>query len=265
MEFLEKLQQNPWKDLWWNVPEQKLGTVTVVGGNAGGFRAVVKTAEYLAREYPVREVRIAVPDALRGKLPEMEGVIWLASTDSGSMADGDEVARALDSSDWGLVVGDLSKNAITAREMLSAVKEAERPVLVTRDAVDLIAAPGVDMALLNERLVVFASMAQLSKLLQAAYYPKVLMMSQPLVQVVEALHKFTLSYPVGVVTLHDGQILVAKDGRVVGFSLELAGVSPLMLWGGEVAARIVALNLYNPGKFVEATVTGILGEKAARD
>ena len=73
----------------------------------------------------------------------------------------------------------------------------------------------------------------------------------------EVLHKFTLSYPVGVVTLHDGQILVAKDGTVKAVALVNSGYSPIMFWSGELAAKIVAMNLYNPSQFISATVCGV--------
>ncbi|MBQ3413474.1 hypothetical protein IJH33_01320 [Candidatus Saccharibacteria bacterium] len=263
MGFLEKLTDNPYQDLLWNVPEQKQGVVNVVGGNGQSFRTVVVTAEFLTGAYPLKEVRVTVPDALSGKLPPVPGVSFLSSTESGSFANEEELEASFGSAEWNLVVGDLSKNAITARAVREALARAERPVVLTRDTVDLVAEPGVDRLLANDKLVVFGSLVQLSKLLHAAYYPKVLMASQSLVQVAEALHKFTLSYPARVVTLHDGQILVCAEGRVVAFSLELTGYSPFMLWSGECAARIVAMNLFCPGKFVEATVCGILAEKKA--
>ena len=98
----------------------------------------------------------------------------------------------------------------------------------------------------------------MQKILRAVYYPKMLLLSQSLVQVVEVLHKFTLSYPVSIVTLHNGQILVAKDGVVKAVSMEKSGYLPIMIWSGELAAKIVALNLYNPNNFIKATIAAIL-------
>ncbi len=85
-----------------------------------------------------------------------------------------------------------------------------------------------------------------------------LLLSQSLVQVVEVLHKFTLSYPVSIVTLHNGQILAVKDGAAKAVPMEKSGYSPMMLWSGELAAKIVALNLYNPNDFISATIAAIL-------
>ena len=102
-----------------------------------------------------------------------------------------------------------------------------------------------------------ASLSQLQKLLRAIYYPKMILMSQSLVQVAEILHKFTLSYPIKIVSLHDGQILVAKNGLVKAVPLEKSGYSPILLWSGELAAKIVAINLYNPNDFIGATICAI--------
>ena len=61
-----------------------------------------------------------------------------------------------------------------------------------------------------------------------------------------------------IVTLHNGQILVVKDGAVKAVPMEKSGYSPIMLWNGELAAKIVALNLYNPNNFIGATIAAIL-------
>ena len=129
--------------------------------------------------------------------------------------------------------------------------------LITRDSVDLLVENQPDRWLMNENLIIFASVAQLQKLLRAVYYPKMLLMSQSLVQVVEVLHKFTLSYPVCVVTLHNEQILVAGNGLIKAVPLAKSGYSPLMLWSGEMAAKIAGMNLYNPSRVVDATACAV--------
>ena len=110
---------------------------------------------------------------------------------------------------------------------------------------------------MRENLTIFGSVAQWQKIFKNVYYPKMLMMTQPLVQVAEAFHKFTLSYPVQAITLHDGQIIIAKNGRVFVVPLAKSGYSPLTIWNGELAGKIMALNLFNPDKFLEATVAAI--------
>ena len=257
MEYFEKLERNPYEDLKWNIPERKQGVVNVIGGNSGSFRTEVRVAEHLASAYPVEEVRVVVPDALKGKLPELPNFTFLPSCESGSFAESQELVDAFGASDYNLVIGDLSKNSVTGRAVASAVKNSEKMVLLTRDAVDVIADNMPDRALMNENVTSLASVAQLQKLLRSVYYPKMLLMSSSLVQVAEVLHKFTLSYPVGVVTLHNGQVLVAQNGVVKAFELGRTGYSPMSFWGGEVATKIVGMNLYNPSKFIEASVCAI--------
>ncbi len=257
MEYFEKIEKNPYEDLKWNVPERKQGVVNVIGGNGSSFRTEVKVAEFLGANYPMQEVLVVVPDALRGKLPDLPNFSFLPSVESGSFDESQGLMDAFNAADYNLVLGDLSKNAVTGKAVASACRGAEKMTLLTRDAVDLLAENSPERWLMNENIVIFASVMQLQKLLRAVYYPKMLLASQSLMQVSEVLHKFTLSYPAGVVTLHNGQILVAKDGTVKAVELSQSGYSPILLWGGELAAKIVAMNLYNPSQFIPATVCGI--------
>ena len=252
MEYFEKVEENIAKDLLWNIPERKQGVVNVIGGNSQNFRTPVRVAEYLTEKYPIETVNLILPDALKSKLPPMPNFKFLESTETGSFADSTELVANINNGEYNLLIGDLSKNVV------SACVSSEKLMLITRDAVDLIADNNPGEVLLNEKLVIFGSLAQMQKLLRAVYYPKMLLLSQSLVQVVEVLHKFTLSYPVSIVTLHNGQILVVKDGAVKAVPMEKSGYSPIMLWSGELAAKIVALNLYNPNDFISATIAAIL-------
>ncbi len=257
MEYFEKLDA-PQTDLSWNIPEQKQGTVNIIGGNSQNFRTEIKIAEFLTSSYPIQTLNVVLPDALKAKLPPLPNLLFLKSTDSGSFADGEELVSAINHSDVSLLLGDLSKNSVTGKVVANACAAAtEKPLLITRDAVDLITENANDRMLMNENLFFFASLPQLQKLFRAVYYPKMLLMSQSLIQVTEALHKFTLSYPISLVTLHDGQILIAKNGMVKAIELTKSGYSPMMFWNGELAAKILALNLYNPHQFIDATITAI--------
>ncbi|MBQ9018062.1 hypothetical protein IJ118_03325 [Candidatus Saccharibacteria bacterium] len=257
MDYLQRIDKNPYDDLLWNVPEQKLGTLNIIGGNAQNFRTSVKTAEFIEKKYQIKETRLILPDALAGKLPELPNIVFLKSTESGSFASSEELLSALDVADFNLIIGDLSKNSITGKAVVSACQSSAKPVLITRDAVDILAENCDERTLMNENLLIMGSLAQLIKLFRAVYYPKMLTLTQSLLQVTEALHKFTVSFPVGIVTLQNGQIIVAKDGRVVVFPLDKTAYSPISLWMGEAAAHIATLNLYNPGKIYEATVAGL--------
>ena len=84
-----------------------------------------------------------------------------------------------------------------------------------------------------------------------------LLASQSLVQVAEVFHKFTLSYPAKIITLHEGQIIISSNGRVVAVPMIKTPYSVLTIWNGEMAAKVACLNLYNPEKFIEASVAAI--------
>ena len=257
MEYFEKLENSPYEDLKWNIPEQKQGSVNVIGGNAGNFRTEVKTAEYISETYPMQEVRVVMPESLKSKLPGLPSFQFLPATESGSFAESRELNDVFNMADYNLVLGDLSHNTVTGRALFEAVKSSEKMTLITRDTVDVLAENAPDKWLMNENIVLLASVTQLQKLLRAVYYPKMLVMSSSLIQVAEVLHKFTLSYPVGIITLHNGQVLVAQSGTVKAVALEKTGYAPMMFWNGEIAGKIVGMNLYNPNRFVEASVCAI--------
>ena len=254
MEYFKKIENNPYEDLKWNIPERKQGIINIIGGNAGRFRDEVKIAELIERTYPIEMVRLVLPEALRGKLPNMPNFMFLSSSDSGSFAESQELIDVFNTADYNLVLGDLSRNAITGKAIAAAIKNSEKTTLLTRDTIELISENSPERILMNENIIILASIMQLQKLLRSAYYPKMLLASSSLVQVVEVLHKFTLSYPISVVTLHNGQVLIAKNGTIKGVPLEKTGYSPMLFWNGEIAGKIAGMNLYNPNRFIEAAV-----------
>ena len=257
MEFLERIESAD-ENLFWNIPEQTQGSVNVIGGNLQNFRTPVKIAEFLSTKYPLKTVSLVLPDTLKNKLPPLPNLVFLKSTDSGSLADADEILGIMNSADYNLVIGDLSKNSITEKAVAMACEKTEKPTLVTRDAVDLLSDAATEKTLTNSNLIIMASMVQFQKMLRAVYYPKMLLLTSPLNSVAETLHKFTLSYPLAIVTLHNGKILVAKDGRVAIVNLEKTKYSPINFWSGELAAKIIALNLFNPDNFLRATTSAII-------
>lgn len=256
MDYFEKIETKPSDDLTWNIPERKQGAVNIIGGNAQNFKTPVRVAEYLGEKFPVETINVVLPDALSGKLPPLPNFVFLPSTDSGSFS-GEGMEKVVNSADFNLFIGDFSKNSITTKEVSGALKIAEKMTFLTRDTVDLIAEGNPERTLMNENLIIMASMPQMVKLLHSVYYPRMLTLTQSLMQVAETLHKFTLSYPTSIITLHNGQVLVANAGRVVAVPLEKTEYSPLTFWNGELAAKIVAMNLYNPNNFISSSVTSL--------
>ena len=257
MDYFEKLDKNIYSDLKWNLPEQRAGIIGVIGGSSGNFRTSARLSEFLNKSFNLKEVRTVLPDALKSKLPSVPGLVFVGSTETGSFADENGLKSALNATDFNLVIGDLTKNTITARVVASAVQSSEKPLLITRDAVDLAAENMSEELLLNSNLFFLASLTQIAKILHAVYYPRVILLSQPLTQIAETLHKFTLSYNSCMITFVGGQILVAKNGLVRAVPIENTSYSPITLWGGESAAKIAVMNLFNPGKPIEASIAAL--------
>lgn len=256
MDYFTKIETTSTPDLSWNIPEQKLGAVNIIGGNEQNFKTSIKISEYLATNFPIKTLNTILPDTLKSQLPPLPNFVFLKSTSSGSFASETELITAINSADFNLILGDFSKNSITVAAVSTACQSSAKPLLITRDAVDLITKQP-EKTLLNKQIILFASMPQLIKLFRAIYYPKMLLLSQSLLQVADALHKFTLSYPVKIITFHNGQILIAANGEVKAVPLANSHYSPITLWNGELAAKILALNLYNPNNFTNATLSAI--------
>lgn len=164
MDYFEKFEKNPYEDLKWNIPERKQGTVNVIGGNSNHFRTEVNTAEFLGANYPIEKVNVVLPDSLKSKLPPLDNFVFLPSTDSGSLAESQEIIDVLNTADFNLVIGDLSKNKVTGKALVSACRGTEKMTLVTRDSVDALAENEPEKLLMNENLIIMASIPQLVKL-----------------------------------------------------------------------------------------------------
>ncbi len=257
MDYFHKYETNPFTELAWNIPDQKKGSLLVLGGNAQSFQNVIKTAETLEKNFPIENLKVALPERLKNTLPPLDNLIFLPATDTGSFAESDTLNETIHTFDFNLFTGDFSKNNITARAITKICEITEKPTLLTRDTTDLISSTNPERILMNENLCFFTSIASLKKLLQSVYYPKVILLSQPLVQIAETLHKFTLSYPVSIITFHAGQILIAKNGNVSAVPIEKTAYSPITLLMGDAAAKIAAFNLYNPNNFEKATVAAL--------
>lgn len=274
LSYWQKAKQPLFTDLTWNLPERKTGRVAVLGGNRQSFSTPIRISEYLARQFPIQTVATLLPDALRPQLPPLPNLTFFPSTASGSFDRSPALRAALADPDAALFIGDLSKNSATTIALAEAIRPAQlkhpadqgttaphsaapSPLLVlARDSLDALA-PEASNWLNRDRLIIVASLLQLQKLLRAIYYPRMLMLSQPLVPALETLHKFTLSYPVTLCTFHQGQIITAHQGQIITTPLELTTYSPLTLWSGQLAANILALNLYNPNHPLEATTAAL--------
>lgn len=242
-------------DIEWSRPEQKnqAGRLAIIGGNKLGFVAVA-TAYQEALALGAGQVRVILPDALKPAIPAtILDAVYVPSNPSGGMAQGGagQVSAALTWSDHGLLIGDAGRNSETAM-IYESLLATDRPLTITRDAVDLLKNVAPSMVERPHTTLVL-SFAQLQKLFQAVYYPKMLSFSMQLSLLVDTIHKFTTTYPCCVVSYHQSQLIISQGGMVVTQELD----DPMLIWRGSIATRAACYQLWSPHKLLEATAASI--------
>jgi len=243
-------------DVLWNKPEQRslAGKLAIIGGNKLGFVAIAD-AYGVAETLGAGQIRAVLPDTLKRSIPAaVSDTHFVPSNPSGGFSREalPDFKAACAWADVCLLVGDAGRNSETA-VAFEALLELPTPLVVTRDAVDLLM-PAMNRLIERENTVLVMSFAQLQKAFQSVYYPKILSFSMQLMQLVEALHKFTTTYPVTVVTFHHSQLIVAHDGTVVSQEFD----QPMAIWRGITATRAATYLLWNPKNPLEAITTSFV-------
>jgi hypothetical protein len=246
-------------DIEWSKPEQRAarGKLLIVGGSTHGFAAVGK-AFTVAHDAGAGEVKVALPDTLRKNLPPTiaTDAIFLPSNHSGGLSrEGEnELVAAANWADGVLLVGDSGQNSETAVLFDAALATTDRWFTIARDAVDLLRLSGEKLCR-REHTHLVLSFAQAQKLFQAVYYPKILTFSMQFSLFVEALHKFTTTYPATLTVFHQNHLVAARGGDVI--SQEFA--NSLAIIDGTVAARAAAYLPWNKTQPLEAIVASWRG------
>lgn len=244
-------------DIEWNKPEQKsrAGKLVIIGGNSGGFASLAESYQ-LALTTGVGEARILLPDALQKLIPpSITDTVFMPSNPSGGFSK-EAYADFLAASRWAdaiLLIGDMGRNSETAMLCETLLRETTQPLIITRDAVDLLKNAATQM-LEREHTTLVVSFAQLQKLFQAVYYPKVLTLSMQLSLLVENLHKFTMTYPCSIVTFHSETLIVAYEGKVV----TMPWTDTMALWRGSVATKAACYLLWTPTNPLEAIAASLV-------
>ncbi|MDB5176551.1 MAG: hypothetical protein JWN75_219 [Candidatus Saccharibacteria bacterium] len=244
-------------DIHWNKPEQRgqAGKLGIIGGNKLGF-ASVGEAYMVALDAGVGSVRVMLPDMLKKAVPPViTDVIFGASNPSGGLArDAAPDMQAM--SQWAdavLLIGDAGRNSETAILYEDFVRGFTGQLTITRDAIDLLQNTP-DLVVERPDTLVVASFAQLQKMFSKLYYPKILTFSMQLQQLVETLHKFTITYPVTIATFHQDQLVIASGGQVTTTSWD----NPMSIWKGSVATHAAAYWMWNPAKPLEAATASLI-------
>ena len=74
-----------------------------------------------------------------------------------------------------------------------------------------------------------------------------------LTQFVETLHKFTITYPVTIITLHANQLVIAHGGDIITQPWN----DPMRIWRGHTAARAASYLLWTPQSPLKALAASI--------
>ena len=244
------------EDIEWQKPQTKAlaGKLLIIGGNKLGFAAVAQ-AYNDALAAGVGECRAILPDALKSVIDKFAfDCVYVPTNQSGGMSK--EALPIIEASaawaDAVLLIGDAGRNSETAIMLEQFLSRTPKPIILTRDAVDLLRTNAAEL-LERGKTTFVVSLAQLQKLFQAVYYPKTILFSLQLSTLVETLHKFTISYPVTIVVFHQNQLVVAHDGQVSTTAWE----EVMMIWRGSVAAKASVYWLQNLSKPLEAITTSI--------
>jgi len=253
--YFQKLEKPTSDAPLWNLPEKNSGKIFVIGGNSQSFKTEIRVSEFLTQNFHLESVKTILPETLKNTLPPLDNFLFLPATDSGSFSSDDSLQNAIDSADFAILLGDFSKNSITKDALFSAVESCDTPILFTRDTIDLLADLPFKKSLANPKNIFFLTLPGLQKLFHSVYYPKVITLSMSLLQLADALHKFTLSYPTTIITTSNNQILIAVAGEVRAIPLGKTHYTPLNLWFGEPAAKLAVYNLFNPEHPLDASIS----------
>ena len=244
-------------------PEQRrfAGKLLIIGGNKGLFFAVASALES-AKKFGVGEVRALMPDVLKNQVPSTPELYFAEAETSGAFGRKalQEMLRQAEWSDAIILIGDSGKNAETTLVFAEFMNKCQKPVFVTRDAVEAVTPSVMDWGMREYETGLLLTMPQLQKMLRTLYYPKVITLSMPTNQLIEALHKFTLSYGLSVATYHNDLLIVAQNGEVVTQALAETNLTPITLWSGSLYAQAVVARLWNMEKDFYKVFSAVLGK-----
>lgn len=254
-------QQTPDKalfpDIDWNKPEQRhrAGKLGIVGGNKLSFAAIAEGYS-ASLKTGAGEVKVLLPDVLKQAIPAaITEAIFAPSNPSGGL-NRQATADLQALGDWAdglLLIGDAGRSSETSIVYEELLENYSGWLTLTRDAVDLVSASNHILVDRPKTLLV-VSYAQLQKLFRSVYYPKMITFSLQLSNLVEALHKFTTTYPITIVTLYKDHLVIASDGRVV----TMPWSKPMDIWRGKTAADAATYLLWNDSQPLEAVASSVL-------
>lgn len=231
-------------DLLWSRPENRrqAGKLYIIGGNAMGFAAAA-SAYSAATQAGIGTARVLLPDSLAktvSKLfPEAE---YAPSTPSGSFSQA-ALGVLLEGSAWSdgvLLAGDFGKNSETAVILEQALQKYSGQLTMVGDGLDYFLQQPA-LLLSRQQSVLVPSFAQLQKLASASGFPIALTSTMDFLQLVKALHDFSIQNKAAVVLTHIDTTFIAVSGQV-------STTKPVVRSGIDLAAHAAVWWLQNPSQ-----------------
>lgn len=244
-------------DIVWSKPEQRsqAGRLAIVGGNSHGFTAVAESYKDALRT-GAGEVRALLPKNLKKLIPNnITDTCFAADNPSGGLGK-DALPELIALSEWSsnvLLIGDAGRNSETAITYETFINQYAGQLTITRDAFDLLKNSYHTLVERPNTLLIL-SFAQLQQLMRSVYYPKIITFSTQLAQLVEVLHKFTVTYPLTIVVLHKETLIVAHDGNITTTPWN----DPMRIWRGKTATTAGVYWLWNPKEPLQAVTASLL-------
>lgn len=204
-------------EIEWNKPERRdqAGRLLIIGGHQHSLGAPANAHEYAKKE-GVGDIQMALPNKVKHLVGStLPGALFLPSTTSGELArDGlDELMAQANWADTVLLPGDLGRNSQTTMLITDFIAHSSSRLVIAKDAVD--ALKYTPLLLLDRaETTLIASFAQLQKLVQNMQLPTAITFDMGLVKLVAFLHEFSSQYPCSIMTLHQGNYIVATNGQV---------------------------------------------------
>lgn len=250
----QKPDSSLFPDLQWSRPETKRarGKLLIIGGNSQGFTAPAQIYSE-ALSSGVGSARVLLPQHVQRLLPktfsEME---FVPSTPSGSFAQ-KALAELLHDAQWAdsvVLAGDFGRNSETAILLEQFTQKYVGQLTLAQDSINYFL-DNPKLLLSRPKTLFVPTFSQLQKLATGAKFPKPFTSDMDFLHFVDALHVFTETHNIALVTQHLETIFVAVDGQVS--STKMPAKDEISL-----AAHAAVWWLQHPPKPFEAMTTSLV-------
>jgi hypothetical protein len=247
-------------DLLWSRPENKqaAGKLLIIGGNAHGFASAAEAYQEAAAA-GIGSAKVLLPDALQKTVGRvLENGEYAPITPSGSFSK-KALTELLEFASWSdgvIIAGDLGRNSETSALLEQFIQRYPGQLTITKDAVEYLNS-FPKLISQRERTTLVLSLSQLQRLSTELRFQRPFLLSMGLLLLVQALHEFTETYGLRIVTKELDNLVASYKGRVSTTKTE--GMSE-DLWRVKTAAKTTVFQIQNPTKPFEAISAGLLAD-----